>query len=150
MKNTVRRVITGRDDAGRSMIARYDTLDPSRTVRADGRPAAELWATVDQPVPSDADPSGPFGFSRFRVVDVPPGVKSAMHVTDTVDYAIMLEGEVHLVLDTEETLLSAGDTVVQLRTIHAWEIRSYQPARMMFVNLWGQVTDPELKPDIPA
>jgi len=100
MKNTVRRVITGRDDAGRSMIARYDTLDPSRTVRADGRPAAELWATVDRPVRSDADPSGPAGFSRFRVVDVPSGVKSAMHVTDTVDYAIMLEGEVHLFLDT--------------------------------------------------
>jgi len=34
--------------------------------------------------------------------------------------------------------------------MHAWDNHSDQPARMMFVNLWGQVTDPELKPDIPA
>ncbi|CAN0592908.1 unnamed protein product, partial [Laminaria digitata] len=88
--------------------------------------------------------------SQFRVVDVPPGVKSAMHVTDTVDYAIMLEGEVHLVLDTEETLLAAGDTVIQLGTMHAWDNRSDRPARMVFVNLGGQVTDMKLMPDIPA
>lgn len=141
MKSVVRRVVTGHDDAGRSMIARDENLDPSRVVRDDGRPVAELWATVDQPARPG---SGQAGFSQFRVVDVPPGVKSAMHVTDTVDYAIMLEGEVHLVLDTEETLLAAGDTVIQLGTMHAWHNRSDRPARMMFVNLTGQVTDREL------
>ncbi len=141
MKSLVRRVITGHDDAGRSVIARDENLDPSRVVRDDGRPVAELWATVDQPVRPNSDRSG---FSQFRVVDVPPGVKSAMHVTDTVDYAIMLEGELHLILDKEETLLVAGDTVVQLGTMHAWHNRSDRPARMMFINLGGQVTDQAL------
>jgi quercetin dioxygenase-like cupin family protein len=147
MKSMVRRVITGHDDAGRSVIARDENLDPSRVVRDDGRPVAELWATVDQPVHPDP---GRSGFSQFRVVDVPPGVKSAMHVTDTVDYAIMLEGELHLILDTEETLLVAGDTVVQLGTMHAWHNRSNRPARMVFVNLGGQVTDREFMPDSPV
>lgn len=145
MKRVVRRVITGHDDAGQSMIAHDEDLDPSRVVRDDGRPVAELWATVDQTV---RPTSGPPGSSQFRVVDVPPGVKSAMHVTDTVDYAIMLEGEVHLVLDTEETLLTAGDTVIQLGTMHAWHNRSDRPARMMFINLTGQVTDIEMMSDI--
>ena len=146
MKGVVRRVITGHDDAGRSVIARDESLDPLGAVRDDGRPVAELWATVDQP---DRLGSNPAGFSQFRVVDVPPGVQSAMHVTDTVDYAIMLEGEVHLVLDTEETLLAAGDMVVQRGTMHAWHNRSDRPARMVFINLGGQVTDLELMPDIP-
>jgi len=56
----------------------------------------------------------------------------------------MLEGELHLILDTEETLLVAGDTVVQLGTMHAWHNRSDRPARMMFINLGGQVTDQAL------
>lgn len=142
MKSMVRRVVTGHDDAGRSMIARDELLDPSLTVRADGRPAAELWATVDRPDTA--------GSSKFRVVDVPPGGGSAMHVTDTVDYAIMLEGEVVLVLDMEETLLEAGDTVVQLGTMHAWQNRSDLPARMMFVNLDGQVSDQAFLPGNPA
>lgn len=147
MKSLVRRVITGHDDAGRSMITRDEGLDTSRVIREDGRPVAELWATVDQPGQQGQSPTG---FSQFRVVDVPPGVQSAMHVTDTVDYAIMLEGEVHLVLDTEETLLVAGDTVVQRGTMHAWQNRSTLPARMVFINLGGQTTDLEFMPDIPA
>ena len=49
-----------------------------------------------------------------------------------------------VLLDPSETLLVAGDTVVQLGTMHAWHNRSDRPARMMFVNLTGQVTDREL------
>jgi quercetin dioxygenase-like cupin family protein len=56
-----------------------------------------------------------------------------MHRTQTVDYGIVLSGEVYLVLDKEETLLKAGDVVVQRGTNHAWSNRSNEPCRMAFI-----------------
>jgi uncharacterized cupin superfamily protein len=50
-----------------------------------------------------------------------------MQKTRTLDFCLILEGEVTLVLDTEEVALSAGDTVVQRGTNHAWSNRSNRP-----------------------
>jgi mannose-6-phosphate isomerase-like protein (cupin superfamily) len=61
-----------------------------------------------------------------------------MHRTRTVDYGIVLEGEVYMVLDKQETLLKAGDVVVQRGTNHAWSNRSDQPCKMMFVLIDGK------------
>jgi hypothetical protein len=55
------------------------------------------------------------------------------HATDTVDYAICLEGEIWAVLDEEETLMRAGDVLIQRGTFHAWSNRSDEPARMAFI-----------------
>ena len=55
------------------------------------------------------------------------------HVTDTVDYAICLEGEIWAVLDEGETLMRAGDVMIQRGTYHAWSNRSDRPCRMAFV-----------------
>jgi len=55
------------------------------------------------------------------------------HVTDTVDYALCLEGEIWAVLDEGETLMKAGDVMIQRGTYHAWSNRSGQPCRMAFV-----------------
>ena len=55
------------------------------------------------------------------------------HVTDTVDYAICLEGEIYAVLDEGETLMRAGDVMIQRGTYHAWSNRSGRPCRMAFV-----------------
>jgi len=55
------------------------------------------------------------------------------HMTDTVDYAIVLEGEVWAVLDEAETLLKAGDVLIQRGTYHAWDNRSNEVARIAFV-----------------
>ena len=57
----------------------------------------------------------------------------AMHKTPTIDYGIVLEGEVVLELDEGETVLRAGDVVVQRRTRHAWRNRSGKPCRLLFV-----------------
>jgi len=54
-------------------------------------------------------------------------------VTDTVDYALCLEGEIWAVLDEGETLMKAGDVMIQRGTFHAWSNRSGQPCRMAFV-----------------
>jgi hypothetical protein len=97
--------------------------------------------------------------SAFRIVEFPPDVHLAgsgspaggnaflpsarsvspesshamMHRTPTVDYAIVLSGECHLVLDTGETLLRAGECVIQRGVNHAWSNRSGAPCRVAFV-----------------
>jgi len=60
-----------------------------------------------------------------------------MHRTKTVDYGIVISGEIYLVLDKEETLLKAGDIVVQRGTNHAWSNRSSEPCRMAFILVDG-------------
>ena len=56
-----------------------------------------------------------------------------MHRTETVDYAIVLEGEIWSVMDEGETLLRAGDVLIQRGTNHAWANRSGRTARIAFV-----------------
>jgi hypothetical protein len=65
------------------------------------------------------------------------GVHPGMHRTDTVDYAIMLEGEIWAVMDEGETLMRAGDVLIQRGTNHAWANRSNRTARIAFVLLDG-------------
>lgn len=62
-----------------------------------------------------------------------PGEHPGMHRTKTVDYAIMLQGELVAILDKEETVLRAGDVLIQRGTNHAWANRSGKPARIAFV-----------------
>ena len=61
-----------------------------------------------------------------------------MHTTDTVDYAIVLEGEIWSVMDEGETLLRAGDVLIQRGTNHAWANRSSSTARIAFVLMDGK------------
>ena len=64
-----------------------------------------------------------------------------MHRTQTVDYGIVLEGEITLILDHEQTTIRAGDIVVQRGTNHAWANRSDRLCRMAFVLIDGQFID---------
>jgi quercetin dioxygenase-like cupin family protein len=104
---------------------------------------------VRLPVP----PATPGG-SVFRIVDfprrgsamAPPSALSGVrhtpersarhpgfHQTDTVDYAIVLEGQIWAVLDDTETLLQPGDVLIQRGTYHAWDNRSDEVCRVAFV-----------------
>jgi naringenin degradation protein FdeH len=56
-----------------------------------------------------------------------------MHKTATVDYAIVLSGEIYAVMDEGETLLRAGDTLVQRGTNHAWSNRNETPCLVAFI-----------------
>jgi mannose-6-phosphate isomerase-like protein (cupin superfamily) len=67
-----------------------------------------------------------------------------MHRTESVDYGIVIEGEMTLVLDDSEVLLKPGSVVVQRGTNHAWANRSGKPCRMLFV-LVGGVYDPAIR-----
>jgi quercetin dioxygenase-like cupin family protein len=96
------------------------------------------------------------GGSVIRITDIPPDARRAytpedlqrrgcrttpersarhpgFHATDTVDYAICLEGEIWAVLDEAETLMRPGDVLIQRGTYHAWSNRSDRVARMLFV-----------------
>jgi mannose-6-phosphate isomerase-like protein (cupin superfamily) len=107
----------------------------------------------------------PRGGTRIRVVDIPPdtvqnaisreaaaaafaeiaasdahgreGPHALMHRTESVDYGIVLAGEVWLVVDDGETRLQPGDVVVQRGTNHAWSNRTEETARMAFVLVDG-------------
>jgi mannose-6-phosphate isomerase-like protein (cupin superfamily) len=61
-----------------------------------------------------------------------------MHKTETVDYGIVLSGEIYLVLDESEVLMRAGDVCIQRAANHAWSNRSTQPCLMAFVLIDGQ------------
>jgi quercetin dioxygenase-like cupin family protein len=64
-----------------------------------------------------------------------------MHRTQTVDYGIVLEGEVTLVVDEGETTVHQGDIVIQRGTNHAWANRSGRNCRIAFILVDGAFTD---------
>jgi quercetin dioxygenase-like cupin family protein len=100
--------------------------------------AAEPDPTLDA-LTVPPTPSG----TKIRINEFPPGVVSPVHRTQSVDYGIVLDGEMVLVLDDSETVLRAGDVVVQRGTSHRWENRSARTARMAFILVDGAFS-PEL------
>ena len=77
------------------------------------------------------------GIYRDAQHDRRPGVHPGMHRTETLDYAIVLEGEIWAVMEEGETLLRAGDVLIQRGTNHAWANRSERTARIAFVLIDG-------------
>jgi len=75
--------------------------------------------------------------SRFQ----PGGAHPLMHRTQSIDYGIVLDGEMTLVLENEKTTIRTGDIVVQRGTNHAWSNRSDRRCRMAFVLIDGRFTD---------
>ena len=152
MPTLPRCVVTGHDTGGRSVFT-FDELVPAAHTTPGGTLFYELWATDATPAPIDAGPNdtgqndtgspGPLSVAparngtKLRINELPPGAASPMHRTETVDYGIVLDGEVVLVLDDSETVLRAGDVVVQRGTSHRWENRSGATARVAFILIDG-------------
>ncbi len=78
------------------------------------------------------------GMFKDATHDKRAGAHPGMHRTETVDYAIVLEGEVWAVMDDGETLMRAGDVLIQRGTNHAWANRSQKTARIAFVLIDGK------------
>jgi mannose-6-phosphate isomerase-like protein (cupin superfamily) len=72
------------------------------------------------------------------------GSHPLMHRTETVDYAVVLDGEIYMVLDEGEVKLTTGDVVIQRGTNHAWSNRSGKSVRMLYVLIDGEF-DPALE-----
>ena len=153
-----RRIVTGHDDAGRGRVVSDGPAPASRTV-PDGSAFHDMWVTSSSPVPiasAEVEPikpgevlGPPSEGTRVRIVDMPPGARSPMHRTESVDYGVVLRGEVTLVLDDgSATTVGAGDLVVQRGTEHAWENRSDSWTRILFVLVGGRFDD-ELRAQLP-
>jgi len=80
----------------------------------------------------------------FRIIDVYPpqmgGRRTIVHRTRTLDYAVVIEGEVILILEDSEVTVKQEDVVVQRGTNHAWENRTGEMARMAFFHVDAQVS----------
>jgi quercetin dioxygenase-like cupin family protein len=148
MSQIPRRIVTGHDDAGRSVVL-SDAPTP-KTLDIGSAMFHELWATSAVPVPIDANEPEPTtrplrtppdaGGVLVRFTEMAPGAAAPMHRTETVDVGIVLDGETWLILDDgSETRMSAGDIAVQRGTNHSWENRSDLVVRMAFVMIDGTI-----------
>jgi quercetin dioxygenase-like cupin family protein len=135
-----RRVVTGHDAHGNAIIVADDVVD-NGTVRRPGHKSFVLWTTETVPADNTGDGlqadaaiaarSLPEG-TVFRIVEYAPGVASAPHRTDSVDYAVVLAGEIDLVLQTETVRLRSGDTLIQRGTAHDWVNNGEAPCVIAF------------------
>ncbi|MEI9852420.1 MAG: cupin domain-containing protein [Sphingomonas sp.] len=154
----LRRVVTGHDDAGRSVVL-IDAPCAYHGAGTDGWRVQDIWESDVVPVPIDArepDPTaGPVDFNlphtgvRVRITDIPParpGAEPFMHRTNHLDYLHVLEGEIVMLLDDDahEVVLRKGDTIVQRATNHAWVNRSDTHCRLFIVMVAGRIT-PDLE-----
>ena len=169
MAKPIRRIVTGHDAEGRSIIL-ADGPAPTVMTSATNTTLTDLWETTQTPASNagGADASlrpvhlmPPKNGSIFRIVEFPPdsersfgnrdaafaamGAADALdhgnqrhpgfHKTNTVDFAVTLEGEIWAMVDVGETLLKAGDVLVQRGTNHSWSNRSDRVCRIAFVQI---------------
>ena len=136
-----RRIVTGHDAKGRAVIL-FDGAAPNVKRRPSGLVSTLLWTTDESPADaarSDDRSTREIGIpppdngSIFRVVDFPPGAKGEMHRTRSIDYAVVMEGEIDMLLPDGEVHLRAGDVLVQQATDHAWENRGSANCRIAFI-----------------
>ena len=161
MAKAVRRVVTGHDNTGKSVIL-SDGVPPQdhpMTGPEVGADFFEIWhepASVPEitALPASEPNARPFTIMPpsghlIRIIELYPasagGKRTVMHRTRTIDYAMVLEGEVVLHLTDSAVTLRPGDTVVQRGTDHAWENCGEGTARMAFFHI-----DARFAPDLLA
>ena len=153
----VRRVVTGHDERGKSVVLCDGPPPQNHPMQgaAVGADFFEIWNTP-RPVPllGSAEPREPnerpftimpASGHLLRIIDIYPpeegGKRTVMHRTKTLDYVVVIEGEVVLILDDTEVTLRQSDVVVQRGTDHAWENRSARRARLAFFHLDAEFSD---------
>jgi quercetin dioxygenase-like cupin family protein len=139
-----RRIVTGHDA---NNVAKVIFDGPATNIRSSnpGSASSLMWVTDEMPadmsIGEDIEDMGarilgtppPANGTRFTINDIPPGRHGRMHRTETVDYAIILAGEIDMEMDDSTVTLKAGDVVIQRGTNHAWINRGMQPVRIAFV-----------------
>jgi quercetin dioxygenase-like cupin family protein len=136
----VRRVVTGHDSKGRAVV-KIDEVSKNVISNRPGATACVVWTTEGFPVNNTGEDDQ--GLRKvgttlkngtvFRVIEFAPGVAPRNHRTDSIDYAVVLSGEIDMEIDDSVVHLNAGDVLVQRGTIHNWVNRGTQPCVMAFV-----------------
>jgi quercetin dioxygenase-like cupin family protein len=145
-RSPIRRVITGHDGENVAKVILEGPAANTKTPR-EGVASTLMWCSDAMPadisIGDKVEDMGarilgtapPENGSRFIVMEFAPGVESEMHRTETIDYIVMLDGEIDMDMDDSTVKLRAGDIMVQRGTNHAWVNRSKAPARMAIVLL---------------
>ncbi|HEY6367988.1 MAG TPA: cupin domain-containing protein [Candidatus Binatia bacterium] len=136
----VRRVVTGHDKNGHAVV-KIDEVSKNIISSRPGQAACVVWTTESFPVNNTGE--GDEGLRQvgttlkngtvFRVVEFGPGVAPRNHRTDSIDYAVVLSGEIDMELDDSVVHLKTGDVLVQRGTIHNWVNRGATPCVIAFV-----------------
>ena len=144
----VRRIVTGHDHNGKAVVATDEVLTAvSRRIGANIT-GCEMCSTERMPVDNSpgADAAQRAGHVKrynyvgsgqgvtFRITEWAPGHARFTHRTETLDYAILLSGEIDMELENGEVVhMKPGDVVIQRGTIHTWVNRGPVPAVTAFV-----------------
>jgi quercetin dioxygenase-like cupin family protein len=139
MSLKIRRVITGHDAHGRAKVLIDEQVKNVMSQRP-GALYSVIWSSEGFPVDNDgdADPSGKkigttiANGTVFRIVSFGPGVAPRNHRTDSIDYAVVMSGEIDMDLDGTTVHLKAGDVLVQRGTIHNWINKGTEPCVIAF------------------
>src|SRR2546428_415582 len=113
MTLNIRRVITDHDKEGKAVVA-IDERCADVISRRAGHQSCVAWTGADGTI--------------FRIVQYQPGVAPRKHRTETIDYAVVISGEIDMQLDDSLVHLRAGDVLVQQATMHDWVNRGTEPA----------------------
>src|SRR5207248_18266 len=152
----IRRVVTGHDASGRAVVK----IDEVAKNLLSSRPGATAWVVwTTEGFPADNTGEEDAGLRKtgttldngtvFRVLELAPGVTPRNHRTDSIDYAVVMSGEVDMVLDGSTVHLRAGDVLVQRGTIHNWINNGTEPCVIAFVLIDAKPAEPGGKP-LPA
>ena len=137
----VRRVVTGHDASGRAGV-KIDEVSSNVVSSRPGASACVVWTS--DTIPADNSGEGDAALKKvgttlpggtvFRVIEFSPGVAPRVHRTSSIDYAVVLSGEIDMELEKgSEVHLRAGDALVQRGTVHNWINRSKAPCIIAFV-----------------
>ena len=118
MTLNIRRVITDHDQEGKAVVA-IDERCANVISRRAGHQSCVAWTGADGTI--------------FRIVQYQPGVAPRQHRTETIDYAVVISGEIDMQLDDSVVHLRAGDVLVQQATLHDWVNRGSEPCVIAFV-----------------
>jgi mannose-6-phosphate isomerase-like protein (cupin superfamily) len=164
MSKPTRRVVTGHDARGKSIVVSDGSPPQHHPMHGPeiGADFHEMWNHSDTiPQLTSVAPQEPnerpftimpTAGHLLRLLDVYPlkdgGKRTVMHRTRTLDYVVVIEGELVLILDDSEVVLKPGDVVVQRGTDHAWENRSEKVARAAFFHIDARFSE-ELLAKLP-
>lgn len=131
---TARRVLTAAGPDGSRALA---DGEPADVLVLNGCRLVRLWQTDAVPgalpVTTDVTAHGlgpmpkPFNGTRFYTAELPIGCRIPLHEAEQFDYIAVMKGQLTLVLESGETDLGPGDTVVQCGNMHGWENRGAEP-----------------------
>lgn len=137
----VQRVVTGHDAAGRAVFKSED-VTPTKLIPSGDASFLLIWTTETVPADNNDETDGRLrdaGLtlnqgSVIRIVDMLPGKESPMHRTNSIDYGIVLKGEIELELeDGAKRTVREGGIIIQRGTNHLWRNVTAEPTRIAFI-----------------